>query len=46
MARAGPAPLLALAFVQPRSLAIPEEQADAARSPWYLPRLLAAWAAR
>jgi hypothetical protein len=42
----GPAPVFALAFAQPRSVAVPEEQAEAARGPWYLPRLYAAWASR
>jgi hypothetical protein len=46
VAREGPAPLFVLAFVQPRSVALPEAQAEAARSRWYLPRLFAAWSAR
>ncbi|HEX4385804.1 MAG TPA: hypothetical protein VH083_22760 [Myxococcales bacterium] len=46
VAREGPAPIFVLAFVAPRSVAIPDEQAEAARSRSYLPRLLAAWSAR
>ena len=46
VAREGPAPIFVLAFVQPRSIAIPEEQSEAARSRFYLPRLFAAWSAR
>jgi hypothetical protein len=46
VARRGPAPIFTLAFAQPRSLALPEEQAEPARSPWYLPRLYAAWTSR
>jgi hypothetical protein len=46
VAREGPAPIFVLAFAQPRSIAVPAEQAEAARSPFYLPRLFAAWSAR
>jgi hypothetical protein len=46
VAREGPAPIFALGFVEPRTLTLPAEQAEAARSPWYLSRLFAAWASR
>jgi hypothetical protein len=46
VAREGPLPIFVLAFVQPRSVALPEAQAEAARSRWYLPRLFAAWSSR
>jgi len=43
VARQGPAPIYPLAFLRPATLAIPESQAEAARSPWYFSRLLQAW---
>jgi hypothetical protein len=46
VARNGPAPIFPLAFLRPATLAIPESQAEAAHSPWYLARLLQAWSAR
>jgi hypothetical protein len=46
VARNGPAPIFPLAFLQPATLAIPEAQGEAARSPWYFARLLSAWSAQ
>ncbi|HZX95491.1 MAG TPA: hypothetical protein VFE90_13300 [Myxococcales bacterium] len=46
VARNGPAPIFPLAFLRPGTLAIPDSQAEAARSPWYFARVLQAWSAQ
>lgn len=46
VARNGPAPIFPLAFLHPGTLAIPDSQAEPARSPWYFARVLQAWSAQ
>ncbi len=46
VAKNGPAPIFPLAFLQPGTLAIPESQAEPARSPWYFAHVLQAWSAQ
>ena len=46
VAKNGPAPIFPLAFLRPSTIALPEAQAEAARSPWYFAQLLQAWSAQ